>query len=130
VITLASGCATGAPEDGATAASAGGKSLFEQHCAACHGTDARGDGPVAASLKIEPPDLTLLGKKYGRPLSAARLAEFIDGRSMVAAHGRADMPVWGRDLYGDVPVHAATEANTRSTINLIIAYLNTIQRED
>jgi hypothetical protein len=37
------------------------------------------------------------------------------------------MPVWGRDLYHDVPLNAATELNTRSTIRLIIGYLDSIQ---
>ncbi|MGH0036359.1 MAG: c-type cytochrome [Myxococcota bacterium] len=125
---LALGCATGGDTGGPAASRvASGKTLFEQHCAACHGVDARGGGPVASAMTVAPPDLTRLGEKYGSPLPAARLAEFIDGRSMVAAHGRSDMPVWGRDLYRDVPVHAATEAQTRTTIRLIIDYLDTLQ---
>lgn len=128
-IGLAAACATNG--DGASDSdtrTASGKSLYERHCAACHGMDARGDGPVAASLKVAPPDLTRLSEKYGSPLPAAKLTEFIDGRSMVAAHGRSDMPVWGKDLYRDVPVHAATESDTRSTIRLIVSYLDTIQQ--
>jgi copper transport protein len=35
-----------------------GEALFSQNCAKCHGADARGDGPAAASLTRPPADLT------------------------------------------------------------------------
>jgi len=35
-----------------------GASLFATSCAACHGAEARGDGPLATSLPIRPADLT------------------------------------------------------------------------
>jgi len=35
-----------------------GVEVFAQHCASCHGTEARGDGPLAASLDPAPVDLT------------------------------------------------------------------------
>lgn len=31
-----------------------GKVVYEQHCQNCHGTNGRGDGPAAASLKVPP----------------------------------------------------------------------------
>lgn len=31
-----------------------GKAVYEEHCQSCHGPNGRGDGPVAASLKIPP----------------------------------------------------------------------------
>jgi mono/diheme cytochrome c family protein len=37
---------------------ASGKMLFENNCVACHGKDARGDGPVRSLLRIPPADLT------------------------------------------------------------------------
>ncbi|HUG55323.1 MAG TPA: cytochrome c, partial [Vicinamibacteria bacterium] len=33
-----------------------GRVLFNTHCAACHGAEAHGDGPWAASLVFRPPD--------------------------------------------------------------------------
>ena len=39
-----------------------GKAEFELHCAVCHGMDAKGNGFVGASLKVSPPDLTVLAK--------------------------------------------------------------------
>ncbi len=35
-----------------------GEALYRQHCQACHGTEGRGDGPVAAGLSHPPADLT------------------------------------------------------------------------
>ena len=39
-------------------ASREGKNIFETQCFTCHGTDGRGDGPVAASLNPKPANLT------------------------------------------------------------------------
>ena len=41
-----------------TASIAAGAQLYPQHCAACHGTEGRGDGPGAKGLVIPPADLT------------------------------------------------------------------------
>src|ERR1051326_4119732 len=35
-----------------------GKLVFQQACTLCHGADARGNGPMAASLRAKPDDLT------------------------------------------------------------------------
>lgn len=43
---------------GFTAASiADGQTVFAAHCAACHGSDGQGNGPVAAGLRIKPASL-------------------------------------------------------------------------
>jgi len=120
----------GTPESGAPADVTAGRVLFEQYCASCHGVSGEGNGPVASALEKPPADLTRLTEEFGRPLQEARLVEFIDGRTMVVAHGRADMPVWGKRLYGDVPPHGMTEANRRNTIRLIVDFLDSIQRAD
>ena len=42
-----------------------GAALFQQHCAGCHGAEARGGGPQAAGLLVAPPDLTGLAARAG-----------------------------------------------------------------
>ncbi len=42
-----------------------GKIEYQSKCASCHGSDAKGDGPLADQLKIGPADLTQLAKKNG-----------------------------------------------------------------
>ncbi len=42
-----------------------GPDLYHAHCAACHGSDGKGNGPAAAALKTKPADLTVLAKNNG-----------------------------------------------------------------
>ena len=112
-----------------TAASAGsvGRTLFNTYCAACHGADARGNGPVAGVLRIQPPDLTGLTRRFGMPLHRDKVAEYIDGRIDVLAHGPRDMPVWGNRLRDELIGQPATEDTIRRTIDAIVEYLVSIQ---
>lgn len=71
-----------------------GRDLYLRYCASCHGSEARGDGPIAGSLKRPPADLTALAAKTGKYDEAAVMAA-IDGRRVVAEHGSREMPVWG-----------------------------------
>jgi len=72
-----------------------GAALYARHCAACHGAEGRGDGPVAPALARAPSDLTTLARRHGGRFDAQRVAAVIDGRSPVVEHGTRDMPVWG-----------------------------------
>ena len=72
-----------------------GKSEFESSCASCHGTDAKGKGPVSDQLKIPPPDLTTLAKSNNGIFPASAVYESIDGLKTVPAHGTREMPIWG-----------------------------------
>lgn len=72
-----------------------GKSEFQSSCASCHGTDARGKGPVADQLKTPPPDLTMLARRNSGVFPANAVFEAISGSKTVSAHGTREMPVWG-----------------------------------
>ena len=72
-----------------------GKREYMNSCAVCHGDGGKGDGPVSASLKIPPTDLTTLQKSNGGVFPFGRVYEIIDGRNAIASHGSRDMPVWG-----------------------------------
>lgn len=105
-----------------------GRALYERYCASCHGSAGDGTGPVAETLKTPPSDLTRLGERFGKPLNHAKLAESIDGRNPIAAHGSKEMPVWGERLFGDVSRTASTEPMTRGVVALIVDYLQSLQR--
>ena len=66
-----------------------GQRAFAQHCAQCHGSDARGEGPLAAQLPQWPPDLTrgLVWKRLEGELFAHIRHGMHDVRS-----GRETMP--------------------------------------
>lgn len=40
-----------------------GRALFQTHCATCHGADAKGQGPLAGALVLQPVDLTALASR-------------------------------------------------------------------
>jgi mono/diheme cytochrome c family protein len=105
-----------------------GRQLYVRYCAACHGNDADGRGPVADDLKTSPPDLRYLGERYGMPLPLGTIARFIDGRQDVAAHGPREMPVWGRRFYEAWTAHEAGEEDLQTQIREIVLYLNAIQQ--
>ena len=73
-----------------------GASLYQAHCAVCHGRDAKGGGPMATSLKVSPPDLTRIAARNGAHFPLARVQKIIAGEVPIpAGHGTREMPVWG-----------------------------------
>ena len=74
---------------------ASGREMFMNYCAACHGKDAKGDGPAAGALKVAPADLTALAKLNNGKYPAMRVTTVLQGQANLAAHGNKEMPVWG-----------------------------------
>ncbi len=73
-----------------------GPALYRAYCAECHGTDGRGGGPMAKSLKTAPSDLTRITARNSGEFPLVRLEKIISGEEAVAAgHGTREMPVWG-----------------------------------
>jgi len=73
-----------------------GASLYKAYCAVCHGEDAKGNGPMAKSLKGAPPDLTCISARNGGVFPLVRVRSLISGEEAVGAgHGTHEMPVWG-----------------------------------
>ena len=105
-----------------------GRDLFVRHCASCHGTAGKGDGPVASSLRKPPSDLTTLAKKAGRFDEAAVMA-VIDGRRSVAEHGSREMPVWGAVFDEEVKDRSYREYTVLLQSKLLAEYLASIQEK-
>jgi mono/diheme cytochrome c family protein len=107
---------------------ASGQRLFSAYCSSCHGPRAVGNGPVAASLRTPPADLTRIAARAGGSFDAAKVAAFIDGRMRIEAHGEREMPVWGR-LYDDRNENIMGDETLLSPgmIFNIVEYLRTIQ---
>jgi mono/diheme cytochrome c family protein len=105
-----------------------GSQLFTSYCASCHGRDARGRGPVASALAIPPADLTRIAARRGGRFEPAEVAAYIDGRHEVLAHGRREMPVWGR-IYDDRNENALSDETLLSPgmIFAITEYLRSVQ---
>jgi mono/diheme cytochrome c family protein len=72
-----------------------GPELFRAHCAACHGEDAKGGGPLASTLKASVPDLTVLAKNNRGQFPTDSVRRMIAGDEISASHGSREMPIWG-----------------------------------
>ena len=98
----------------------GGKTLFRQYCAACHGADGKGSGPAASAMKLPPTDLTQMERKNGGRFPEDRFMKILDGTASLAAHGAADMPVWG-------PVFHKMGSNEDVTVGRMHELMNFIE---
>ncbi|HKL68734.1 cytochrome c [Salibaculum sp.] len=106
-----------------------GARLYQQHCATCHGAEATGDGPMAAALILQPPDLTALAAGNDGVFPTARVARRIDGRDPLVSHG-SPMPVYGPFFEGDdtaIRVETGQPMMTSRPVADLVAYLEGIQ---
>ena len=102
-----------------------GSGLFISYCATCHGESGTGNGPLAAMLRKQPANLTLLARSNGGIFSAEMVSRIIDGRKPLAGHGGGDMPAWG-----DAFARSAEGADTTPVkIAALVTYLETIQQK-
>ena len=102
-----------------------GMEVFRTYCASCHGTSARGDGPLAPSMRKKPANLTEIAKRNGGEFPADLVFRTIDGRQPVRGHGGPDMPVWG-DAF-ERSREAGDQARVKSVIQSLVDYLASIQ---
>lgn len=72
-----------------------GKVMYKEFCAACHGADAKGNGPAASTLKTQPPDLTTLAKRHIGKFPYEYVSSVLRFGPGPSAHGSSDMPTWG-----------------------------------
>ena len=102
-----------------------GSEVFRTYCAMCHGAGARGDGPLAASLKHKPADLAEIAKRNGGVFPNELVFRVIDGREKIQGHGGPDMPVWGDAFRKSREI--ASEAALKDRISDLVDYLESIQ---
>jgi len=110
---------------GSTVTTESGSALFRSYCASCHGTAAKGDGPLAANLRVAPADLTRIAKRHHGTYDAARVRRAIDGRDAKEIHGGSDMPVWG-DAFKRAG-EGYSEAKVKERIDALVDHLATLQ---
>ena len=105
-----------------------GEDLYRRFCASCHGVEGRGDGPVAASLRVEVPDLTRTASRARDTDPRERVVRIIDGRYIVGAHGTRLMPVWGEDLARLEIGNPDAERSAQIIIGRLADYVSSLQR--
>lgn len=101
-----------------------GRSLFDQNCVQCHGTDARGGDTV--------PDLTGLALRAGGTYPQALVLDKLDGYARgQTAYAGVQMPQFGYLLTGPLTRVALNNGMSRELPEKIVAldaYLRSIQR--
>jgi mono/diheme cytochrome c family protein len=101
-----------------------GAEMYKNYCAACHGPNAKGDGPAAPALKTPPPDLTLLAKRNNGQFPATHVEQVLKFGPSLAAHGTPEMPVWG-------PLLSVVSARNQAIVSLRVSnltkYLESLQ---
>jgi mono/diheme cytochrome c family protein len=103
-----------------------GKLLYGIYCQSCHGSEGRGNGPMARSLTPRPTDLTVLSRNNGGEFPLARVLLSIDGRSRVPGQRKGHMPIWGLSLQ-EADADTNQEDEVREKIEYLIEYLKSIQ---
>ena len=104
---------------------ASGKEMYTQYCAPCHGIDGTGKGPAASAMKSQPTDLTQLARKHDGKYPASSVAGTLKfGSGSSAAHGSADMPVWG-PLFQSLDKYHDSVVQQR--ISNLVSYIETLQ---
>jgi len=108
---------------------AAGKAIYAKYCAACHGRNAQGDGPMAAALKTKPADLTRLAKQSGGTFPYMTVLDIVDGTAPIPAHGSSDMPVWGETFQatGAEGGSVMEQSRVRGELMLLVDYLRSVQ---
>ncbi len=112
------------PESIAKERIAKGRIVYTRYCVSCHGRDARGDGPLAADLRVPVPDLRTLAARSGGVYPHDRVVRIISNGNEVRGHGSADMPAW-------TPAFNRTsgiEASVDEAIRDLTLYIGSVQR--
>ena len=106
-----------------------GRQTFLDNCSVCHGTDARGTGPMAASLDPPPPDLTGLSARNGGIFPRDHVMSMIDGYSR-GAHSGSAMPIFGDGDLGDTIIVENADGTGTPVPAVLLAladYLESVQ---
>lgn len=102
-----------------------GADEFRTYCAVCHGSDAKGGGPLATAMTVKPADLTQIAKANGGTYPADMVFQIIDGREPVKGHGGKDMPVWG-DAFSRSVRDSSPEA-IKGRIQALVRHIERLQ---
>ena len=120
VLALAA-CVEEEPVDGRTA--------YLDNCAACHGVDGTGNGPVARDLGVVPPDLTTISARNGGIFPRDAVMSAIDGYN-AADHLSGVMPEFGAGDMGETVIVENNGLGTPVPMKLLVLtdYLESLQR--
>lgn len=103
-----------------------GRQMFQDYCAACHGADGKGRGPVVPFFRLLPPDLTTLARRHDGVFPETYVTSVLLFGPGSAAHGSINMPVWG-PIFRELDRY--NEAAVRQRMKNLCEYLESIQEK-
>lgn len=105
-----------------------GHTLYQTHCANCHGRDGKGGTTDSLRATVKVPDLTRLAERNNGVFPVGVVYDMISGSELLPAHGTRLMPVWGATLQAEPGLTADTASVVaRGRILSMVAYLATLQ---
>ncbi|MGO4915493.1 c-type cytochrome [Pseudogemmobacter sp. W21_MBD1_M6] len=107
-----------------------GQQEYMSGCAACHGENADGNGPIATMFKTPVPDLTGIAERNDGKFPLLDVMHIIDGRMEVRGHGNP-MPIFGRRFETETEDTAGvygSEPMVRGRVLELVLYLQSIQK--
>jgi mono/diheme cytochrome c family protein len=105
-----------------------GGAIYMQSCAACHGAEGRGNGPVAPALVQSPADLTQLSLRNHGLFPRDEIVAIVSGERDVLEHGTREMPVWSQRFGPSSGATGIAAVYARRRLELLIGFLESIQR--
>ena len=103
-----------------------GQEMYKQFCAACHGADAKGNGPATSRLKTPPSDLTTLAKRHKGKFPYDYVSSMLRFGPGSSAHGSSNMPTWGPVFQ---IIDKSNEQAVRQRIKRLSDYLASLQEK-
>ena len=106
-----------------------GRAEYLSACAACHGENADGNGPIATMLKTRVPGLRTLAANNEGEFPLLETFMIVDGSTGVRAHGNP-MPVFGNRYEAEVGATRgdySSEQAVRARVLELVYYLQAIQ---
>lgn len=105
-----------------------GQRMFAQNCASCHGSDAKGSGPMSRNLTTAPPNLTTLASRNNDTFPRDYVMSTIDGLDR-GTHFSDAMPEFGAGDMGNTIIVERDGLGTPVPADLLAltAYLERLQ---
>jgi mono/diheme cytochrome c family protein len=124
----ATACVRSSPPAAVSFDTDAGPSPYRRACAPCHGVDGRGTGPVGATLRTPPADLTVLAVRNGGVFPREAVIAVIAGDRPLAAHGPREMPIWSVRFEPPSGPTAVASIRAQQHIDAIIEEIEALQR--
>lgn len=125
----AAGCVAAVAVPASAQEGTAGHAEYMKACAACHGANGEGHGPIAGLLNTAPTDLTMLKQNNDGVFPFAETMMIVDGRNGIRAHG-SEMPPWGDRFKAQTAGEGSdtAEINALGRIAALVYHLDSIQK--